>query len=147
MPRGVGNRLPASVKKLRGTFRKGREKRPAPAQKASAPLPPSSRPYSAQMRRILSELEPEMEAASVTNHPTFPTAKWLLAKAISEVENMDSEDAATARMRLIQTTTSLLTAFGLTPASHAQAGAGAAGKGEDQPRVPVRGRGAIPAIQ
>lgn len=114
--KGGQNRVPAAVKKLRGTQRKDRMKR---GSKLVSPklVPPPPRGLSKVEQRVWRELAPQVEHLGVFARSDF-TAFRLLVETVAEMRSPDfKKEKGTARVRMRQVASTLLQSFGLNPAS------------------------------
>ncbi len=122
MPRGGHNRKPREQKALSGTLRKGREAAFAPqVDPCKVPEPPRS--LKPAERVLWRELAAEVEALGVYSSSDRTTFR-LLVKTVAMAEDVsDAYMPPTARVRLVQAANSLLSAFGLSPASRGKVNA------------------------
>lgn len=138
--KGGGNRVPKSLKKLRGTMEKHRERPDAPTPEPGK-VPPPPKDLTALQKGVWSELAAQVEALGVFA-PSHLTSFRLMVEAVSYTRNPDPRDPATAKVRMLQAASSLLQRFGLDPASQDRVGRFDGGqKTEDDDDLPVIGAG------
>jgi len=114
---GTGhNRVPAAVKKLRGTVRKDRANARAPlASPKMIPKPP--RGLTPVQVRVWRELAPQVEHLGVFSKSDLTSFRLLVCVVAETRDKAFKLEKGTARVRMLQAASSLLQSFGLSPAS------------------------------
>jgi hypothetical protein len=108
-------RIPASVKKARGTFKAARDaKRPPEPPASTIPAPPKS--CSPTERRAWHELAAQVEASHVYSVSDY-TSFRVLVRSVALLDDMPPDAAPTAAARMVQSVSTMLARFGLDPAS------------------------------
>jgi len=107
-------RLPKSVKQLRGTVRKCRERPGAPeVDPTEVPPPPKGLPKSEQL--VWMELKPQVEALRCYDASAY-TAFRILVRLVGAALYPPPDEPASARSRNLQAASAALASFGLRPA-------------------------------
>ncbi len=143
MPRGGHNRVPNSVKKKRGTFRKDRSGKAKDAKKPANPSPFDRREapkVALDERAALESFDRQLEAVGTLNRAS-PEYRHLYAslRVIWDGARADPDMPPTALATIARVLAGLQAAGGLTPASFDKVAAGEEKAPEGGPRVSLRG--------
>lgn len=135
MPRGGNNRLPAAVKRQRGTLRKHREKSGAPELQIGEVGPPPAR-MSKLERAAWLELAPQVARVYT---PSDRAMFSLLVRqwAVLDDPRTITDMPATAYARIVQVVSGMLQQFGCSPASRGRVAAAPDGDEAGKPADPT----------
>ncbi len=116
--KGGHNRVPDSVKALRGTKRRDRSNPTAPEVEIEQ-VPPAPRGMTREQKAVWGELAHQVNGLGVYARSNF-TAFRLMVESVTEARHPDPRDPATARVKLLQVAAGMLQRFGLDPSSRSR---------------------------